>query len=101
MNKDASINAHGGAAYAGLDRFECRRRLWADLQSAGLAILAEPHVQRVPRSQRGGEVVEPMVSTQWFVRTEDMARRAVEAVRCGDVAIVPSRFEKVWYSWLE
>lgn len=61
----------------------------------------EPHTQRVPRSQRGGEVIEPMVSSQWFVRTTNMAERAVQAVRTGDIAILPDRYEKVWYNWLE
>ena len=71
------------------------------LQAAGLAIKVEPHMQRVPRSQRGGEIIEPLVSAQWFVRMEGMAARAVDAVRNKDIAIIPDRFEKVWYEWLE
>ncbi len=101
MNKDASINEHGGPHYQGLDRFVCREKLWADLQQLGLAVKAEPHMLRVPRSQRGGEIIEPMVSTQWFLRTENMAKRAGEVVRDNQLRIVPQRFEKVWYSWLE
>jgi hypothetical protein len=111
MNRDASINHHGGARYAGLSREDCRARLWKDLVEAGLVLNehtsarggpgTKDHTQRVPRSQRGGEIIEPMVSPQWFVRTEGMAARAVQAVRGGDVAIVPERFEKVWYNWLE
>lgn len=101
MNKDASINQHGGPAYQGLDRFVCREKLWANLQREGLAIRAEPHTLRVPRSQRGGEVIEPMVSTQWFLRTENMAKRAVDAVKDSQLHIVPQRFEKLWYNWLE
>jgi valyl-tRNA synthetase len=111
MHKDASINHHGGARYAGLSREDCRARLWKDLVEAGLVLTehtsarggpgTKDHTQRVPRSQRGGEIIEPMVSPQWFVRTEGMAARAVQAVRGGDVAIVPERFEKVWYNWLE
>lgn len=58
----------------------------------------EPHQQRVPRSQRGGEVVEPMLSEQWFVRTSGMADRAVQAVRSKEIAILPERFEKVGLS---
>lgn len=113
MNKDASINELGGT-YAGLSREQCRMDLWRDLVQAGLAYPGgpglegvsstgtKPHTQRVPRSQRGGEVIEPMVSKQWFVTTEHMARRAVQAVRTGEIAILPAeRFEKVWYNWLE
>ena len=58
-------------------------------------------MQRVPRSQRGGEVIEPMVSGQWFVKMDNMAHRAVQAVRTKEITIIPERFEKVWYGWLE
>jgi len=100
MNKDASINENGGV-YQGLDRFKCREKLWADMEKAGMVIKTVPHMQRVPRSQRGGEIIEPMVSSQWFVRMDNMAARAVKAVRDGDVKIIPDRFDKVWYGWLE
>eukprot|EP00287_Rhodomonas_sp_CCMP768_P029169 CAMPEP_0202855776 /NCGR_PEP_ID=MMETSP1389-20130828/91685_1 /ASSEMBLY_ACC=CAM_ASM_000865 /TAXON_ID=302021 /ORGANISM="Rhodomonas sp., Strain CCMP768" /LENGTH=906 /DNA_ID=CAMNT_0049534399 /DNA_START=24 /DNA_END=2745 /DNA_ORIENTATION=+ len=100
MNLDASINDNGGA-YAGLDRFEAREKLWADMEAKGLTIKAEPHTQRVPRSQRGGEVIEPLVSTQWFVKTKGMAERGVNFVRDGKMQIIPQRFEKVWFNWLE
>lgn len=109
MNRDASINSLGGARYAGLTREQCRDRIWEDIQQAGLALTeinssgtgTQPHLQRVPRSQRGGEVIEPMVSPQWFVRADGMAENAVKAVRQGDIAILPERYEKVWYNWLE
>lgn len=100
MNKDGSMNANTGE-YNGLDRFECREKLWADMEEAGLVIEVKPHTQRVPRSQRGGEVIEPMVSSQWFVRTAGMGAKALEAVREGDIKIVPQRFDKIWYNWLE
>jgi len=100
MNKDASINENGGT-YQGLDRFKCREKLWSDMQAAGLVLKTVPHLQRVPRSQRGGEVIEPLVSSQWFVKMDSMAARAVRAVREGDIKIIPERFDKVWYSWLE
>lgn len=100
MNRDATMNAACGPRYAGLDRFDARELLWKDMEEAGLTIKVEPHLQRVPRSQRGGEVIEPMVSKQWFVKTEDMGAKALEAVKGGDIQIVPPRFEKVWYGWL-
>ena len=77
LNKDATINENGGP-YAGLDRFECREKLWADMDAAGLVIKEEPYMLKVPRSQRGGEIIEPMVSTQWFVDVQEMGRGCLE-----------------------
>lgn len=99
MNKDGSMNANAGS-YNSLDRFECRDRLWADMKDADLTIQVVPHMQRVPRSQRGGEVIEPLVSSQWFVKTEQMGAKALKAVENGDIKIVPSRFDKTWFNWL-
>lgn len=100
MNKDGSMNEKAGD-YDGLDRFECREKLWNDMDTDGVVIKVEPHTQRVPRSQRGGEIIEPMVSSQWFVKTEGMGEKALNAVKDGDIKIVPKRFEKIWYNWLE
>jgi len=57
-------------------------------------------MQRVPRSQRGGEIIEPLVSSQWFLRTQGMADKALRAVQDGEMKIVPQRFDKIWYNWL-
>ena len=100
LNKDASLNAEAGK-YAGMDRYACRERLWSDMEAAGLTIKTEPYLTRIPRSQRGGEVVEPMMSIQWYVRIQPLADKAIEAVRAGRVKIVPERFEKVYFHWLE
>ncbi|CAB9510231.1 Valine--tRNA ligase [Seminavis robusta] len=100
MNKDGSLNANAGEAYDGLDRFVARAKLWEDMEAEGLVIKAEPHTQRVPRSQRGGEVIEPLVSSQWFVKTEGMGAKALKAVQDGDIQIVPQRFDKTWNNWL-
>ena len=80
MNKDATLN-DVGAKYEGLDRYACRDALWADMEAEGLVLKVEDHTQRVPRSQRGGEVIEPMVSTQWFVKMDGMAKKGLDAVR--------------------
>ncbi|GMH77539.1 hypothetical protein TrST_g5698 [Triparma strigata] len=101
MNKDATMNGNVPAQYQNLDRFEARQKIWEDMEATDLAIKAEDHQQRVPRSQRGGEVIEPMVSSQWFVKTKGMGEKALNAVKDGDIKIIPSRFEKVWYNWLE
>jgi valyl-tRNA synthetase len=100
LNPDATLNENAGP-YAGLDRYECRKRIWDDMQAAGLTIKTEPYTMKVPRSQRGGEIVEPLVSTQWFVSMKPMAEPALEIVRRGTIRIVPERFAKVYFNWLE
>eukprot|EP00434_Breviolum_minutum_P002133 symbB.v1.2.001882.t1/scaffold79.1/size344139/13 len=85
----------------GQDRATCRKALWADLEDAGLTLKVEDHMQRVPLSQRSGEVIEPMLSDQWFVSTEVMAQRAMDAVESGDINIQPDRFVKTWKDWLK
>ena len=100
MNRDATMNANAGP-YEGMDRFDVRERLWQDLEAQGLAVKVEKHANRVPISQRGGEVIEPLLSEQWFVKAEPLARPAAEAVRSGDVTIVPERFNKTYFNWLD
>jgi valyl-tRNA synthetase len=100
LNVDATMNENAGP-YAGLDRYECRAKLWADMEASGLTIKTDKYPMQVPRSQRGGEVVEPMVSTQWFVKMGPLAEAGLEAVRDGRIKIVPERFAKVYYNWLE
>jgi valyl-tRNA synthetase len=101
MNKDGSMNGVCGDSYEGLDRFDARAKLWTDMGDAGLVIKEEPHMQRVPRSQRGGEIIEPLVSRQWFCKTEGMGAKALKAVEDGDVQILPARFNKTWTNWLD
>jgi valyl-tRNA synthetase len=100
LNKDATINENGGP-YVGLDRMECREKLWEDMGAAGLVIKVEPHIMSVPRSQRGGEMIEPLISTQWFVDVSTMAQAAHDAVKNGEIEIIPERFKKVYYNWME
>ena len=100
LDEAARVNANGGP-YQGQDRFECRENLWEDMRTAGLVLKEEPYTLNVPRSQRGGEIVEPMISTQWFVHIEPLARAALQAVREGHIRIIPERFTKVYYNWLE
>ena len=99
MNKDGSMNANAGS-YEGLDRAECREKLWKDMEAEGIAIKSEPYQTRVPRSQRGGEVIEPLVSEQWFCKMGSMAEPALAASESGELAIVPQRFEKIYRGWL-
>ena len=100
MNKDATLNENAGP-YAGMDRFEARQRLWEDMERAGLTLKTEPYTMRVPRSQRGGEIIEPLISTQWFVKMKPLVGPAIRAVKEGAIRILPERFEKVYFHWLE
>ncbi|MFN8432694.1 MAG: valine--tRNA ligase [Anaerolineales bacterium] len=100
LDKEAKVNENGGK-YSGLDRFEARKQLWADMKEAGLVIKTEPYRTTIPRSQRGGEIVEPMISEQWFVKIESMANAGLDAVKDGRIKIVPERFEKTYFNWLE
>ncbi len=100
LDKEARVNAHGGP-YQGQDRLDCRENMWSDMRTAGLVIKEEDHTMQVPRSQRGGEIIEPMVSTQWFVDIKPLAEKAIAAVRDGRISIVPERFNKVYYNWME
>jgi len=100
MNKDATLNENAGA-YAGLDRFEARKKIWADMEAAGMTIEVKDHQMVVPRAQRGGEVIEPLLSDQWFVKMKPLAEKAMAAVRDGSIKFVPERFEKVFFHWME
>jgi valyl-tRNA synthetase len=100
LDREAKVTEVGGP-YAGLERFEAREKLWADMKAAGLVIKEEPYALKVPRSQRGGEIIEPMISTQWFVKIKPQAEKALLAVKNGDIRIVPDYFEKVYYNWME
>jgi valyl-tRNA synthetase len=100
LDESAHVTSTGGP-YEGMDRFACRKKIWADMTLAGLVIKEQPYTLNVPRTQRGGEIVEPMISTQWFVKIKPMAEAGIEAVRNGRITIVPERFTKVYYNWLE
>jgi valyl-tRNA synthetase len=100
LDAEAKVNENGGP-YQGQDRFDARKNLWSDMKRAGLVIKTEPYRTTIPRTQRGGEIVEPMISTQWFVKIEPLAKAALEAVKDGRIKIVPERFEKVYFNWLE
>lgn len=100
LDKNAVINENGGP-YEGLDRFACRKAIWNDMKSADLVIKEQPHTHMVPRSERGGEIIEPMISTQWFVTMKPLAEAGLEAVRNGQISIIPERFSKIYNNWLE
>ncbi|HTO45234.1 MAG TPA: valine--tRNA ligase, partial [Burkholderiales bacterium] len=89
------------AAYRGLDRFEARKRVVADLQAQGLLVSQKAHRLKVPRSGRTGVIVEPMLTDQWFVSMDSLARRALDAVAAGEVRFVPEHWTSTYNHWLE
>lgn len=86
---------------AGMDRFEARRKLLDDLKASGLLVKVEDYVHSVGQCDRCGAIIEPLVSRQWFVRIKPLADRAIAAVRDGRITIVPDRFAKVYFNWME
>ncbi|MCQ6560852.1 valine--tRNA ligase [Paenibacillus mendelii] len=101
MDESGIMNDEAGP-YKGLDRAECRKAIVADLQEQGVCIRIEDHVHQVGHSERSGAVVEPYLSTQWFVSMKPLAERAIEAQRAGGgVQFVPDRFEKIYLNWIE
>jgi len=100
MNDDGSMNELAGA-YAGLDRYEARKRIVADLEKGGNLVKIEPHAHNVGHCYRCHSTVEPIVSKQWFVKMEPLAKPAINAVMRNKVKFVPERFSKIYYNWME
>ena len=100
MNDDGTMN-DGASKYAGLDRYECRKLLVEDLKQSGALVKIQPHVHNVGHCYRCGATVEPIVSKQWFVKMEKLARPAIDAVTDKKISFVPERFAKIYYNWME
>ena len=100
MTEDAHMNENAGI-YAGLDRYEARKKIVADLTAQGLLVKTEPHKHNVGTCYRCKTTVEPRVSFQWFVRMKPLAEPAIAAVRNGDTKFVPERFDKTYFNWME
>jgi valyl-tRNA synthetase len=100
LNLDGTLNANAGR-FAGMDRKEARRAVKRALEEKGLARGAKPHTLTLPRCQRSGGVVEPMISTQWFLAMKGLADRALEAVRTGKTQIIPAEWQKTYDHFLE
>jgi len=100
LNADATISSAGGP-YAGLERYEARRKVVADMEAAGLLLGTEDHVHAVGHCYRCHTVIEPWLSDQWFVDMKPLAAPAIEAVRDGRVTFHPKRWENVYFHWME
>lgn len=100
MTDDAHMTEDCGK-YAGLDRYEARKLMVADLQELGNLVKVEPMKHNVGSCYRCNTVVEPRISKQWFVKMQPLAEPAIDAVRGGDIKLIPQRFEKTYYNWME
>ena len=100
LDRHAVLNEHAGK-YAGLDRYEARRQVVADLEKLGFLVKVEEHENAIGQCYRCDTVIEPMVSKQWFVKMKPLAEPAIQAVKDGEIRFVPERFTKVYLGWME
>jgi len=101
LRLDAHLNDNAPASYRGLERFEARKRVLADLRTQGLLVAEKPYKLRVPRSGRTGVIVEPMLTDQWFVKMEGMAKDGLAVVARGEVKFIPGHWSATYNHWLE
>ncbi|MGM9629419.1 valine--tRNA ligase [Butyricicoccus sp.] len=100
FNEDATVNENGGK-YQGMDRYECRKAVLADLEAEGRLVKIEDHTHNVGTCYRCGTTVEPMTSAQWFVKMAPLAKEAIRVVEEGEIKFVPERFSKTYIRWME
>ena len=100
MNDDATINENGGK-YAGLDRYEARKQILEELKAEGLLEKIEDYSHNVGTHDRCNTTIEPLVKEQWFVKMEELIKPAVEAVKNGEVKLIPERMEKIYFNWTD
>ena len=100
MNDDATINDKGGK-YAGMDRYEARKAMVKDLDDLGLLVKVEKHVHNVGTHDRCGTTVEPFIKQQWFVKMDELIKPAAEAVKNGDIKLLPERMDKTYFNWTD
>ena len=100
MNDDATINENGGK-FAGMDRYEARKAIVKELEEMGLLVKIEDHVHNVGTHDRCKTTIEPMIKKQWFVKMDELIKPAVEAVKTGDIKLIPERMEKTYFNWTD
>ncbi len=100
LTDDAKINDDAPEVYRGLDRFDARKQIVADLDAQGALVKIEPHKLKVPRGDRTGAVIEPYLTDQWYVAVESLAKPAIEAVESGEIRFVPENWNKTYYQWM-
>ncbi|MBQ7955940.1 MAG: valine--tRNA ligase [Lachnospiraceae bacterium] len=100
MNDDATINAKGGK-FAGMDRYEARAAIVKELDEMGLLVKIEDHSHNVGTHDRCKTTIEPLVKEQWFVKMDELIKPAVEAVKSGEIQLIPERMEKTYFNWTD
>lgn len=100
LNFDASLNNNVPEQYQGLDRFKARERAIQELETQGLLTHTQTYTLTVPRGDRSGTVIEPLLTYQWFVATQPLAEPAIQAVEQGDIEFIPENWRKTYYQWL-
>lgn len=97
---DATLNNNAPEPYRGLDRFDARKKVVADLEALGLLDKIDDHLLKVPRGDRSGVVIEPYLTNQWYVKTQALADDAIQAVENGAIQFVPKQYENMYFSWM-
>lgn len=100
LDQHACINENAPEKYRGMDRFEARKAIVADLDAGGFLVKVEPHKHTVPYGDRGGVVIEPWLTDQWYVDAETLAKKAIVAVETGKTKFIPKNWEKTYYEWM-
>ena len=100
LTVDAAINDEAPEKYQGLDRYDARKQIVADLEELGLMEDIKPHTLMVPRGDRSGSVIEPFLTDQWYVAVESLAKPAIDAVKNGDIEFVPKNWENTYFEWM-
>eukprot|EP00698_Gefionella_okellyi_P004326 TRINITY_DN14004_c0_g1_i1.p1 TRINITY_DN14004_c0_g1~~TRINITY_DN14004_c0_g1_i1.p1 ORF type:complete len:1095 (+),score=277.47 TRINITY_DN14004_c0_g1_i1:75-3359(+) len=101
MNVDGTINEVGGELFQGMKRYDAREKMIAEMKARGLYRDAEPNKMVLKKCSRTGDIIEPLIKPQWYVKCEDMAREAVNAVKTGELNIQPPQHQATWYRWME
>jgi len=101
FTEEAFLNDNVPRVYRGLERFEARKKILSDLEKLGLLVKTEKHINKIPIGDRSGAILEPYLTDQWFVKTEPLAKKAVEALQKNEFQFVPKNWDKTYLNWLE
>lgn len=97
LTKQATINENAPLSYQGMERFEARKKIVADLTELQLLVKVEPHLIKIPRGEKSNVIIEPLLTEQWYVKTKPLAEPAIKAVRSGEIQFIPEQWNKTYY----
>ncbi len=101
FTKKAAINKNCPIKYQGMDRFVARDAIIKDLENEGYLVKTEPYKIKIPRGEKSNVIIEPLLTDQWYVKTEDLAKPAIEAVKSGKIRFIPENWNKTYFNWME